>query len=54
MFNLHKNGTKERNMRTKRVFQTAYIVSFTTKYNNKRLILIYNNLNKTEYHIQQF
>ena len=49
MCNLHKNGTKERNMRKKRVFQTAYIVSFTTKYNNKRLILIYNNLNKTEY-----
>ena len=54
MCNLHKNGTKERNMRKKHVFQTAHIVSFTTKYGNKRLILIYNNLNKTEYHIQQF
>ncbi len=41
-------------MRKKRVFQTAYIVSFTTKYDYKRLILIYNNLNKTEHHIQQF
>ena len=42
---------KERNMRKKYVFQTAYIVSFTTIHSNKCLILIYNNLKKTRHHI---
>lgn len=51
MCNLRENGTKERNMRKKHVFQTVHTVSFATKCDNEQIILTYNNLNKTKQHI---